>query len=250
MNENDPRPITKHPALLLLPGLLSDEAVWRPQIDALANRVQCVVARYGLRDSLTAMAEAALEAAPARFALAGHSMGGRVALEVMRLAPQRVLGLALLDTGCQPLPADEAGETERRGRLRLLALARERGMRAMGEEWVRGMVHPDRLQDRPLLDSILGMFERHTPDAFAAQVQALLQRPNGEPVLGTIRCPTLVLCGREDSWSPVSRHQAIVDRIAGARLAVIEHCGHMATLEQPQAVTAVFAEWLGTLGAT
>ncbi|MBS0613099.1 MAG: alpha/beta hydrolase [Proteobacteria bacterium] len=247
MNESDPRPITNRPALLLLPGLLSDEAVWRSQINALANRVQCVVARYGSRDSLTAMAEAALEAAPAGFALAGHSMGGRVALEVMRLAPQRVRGLALLNTGYQPLPQGEAGETERRGRLRLLALARERGMRAMGEEWVQGMVHPDRLQDRSLIDSVLDMFERHTPDAFAAQVQALLQRPDGEPVLDMIRCPTLVLCGREDGWSPVPRHQAMVDKIAGARLAVIEHCGHMATLEQPATVSAAFAEWLARI---
>ena len=119
------------PVLLLLPGLLCDESVWRRQRAGLPD-VQCVVPSYGSLSSITAMARRVLEEAPAeRFSLAGHSMGGRVALEVMRLAPQRVERLALLDTGIDPLAAGEAGASERKQRMALLAIAREKGMRAM-----------------------------------------------------------------------------------------------------------------------
>jgi pimeloyl-ACP methyl ester carboxylesterase len=233
--------------LLLVPGLMCDGAVWRPQIDALSSTLDTVVVAYGRLDSISAMAEAALTAAPARFALAGHSMGGRVALEVMRRAPERVMGLALLDTGYQPLPGGEAGAAERRQRLQWLELARTSGMRAMGQAWVRGMVHPDRLRDAALIESILAMISRHTPEAFAAQVRALLNRPDAESVLRSIRCRALVLCGREDSWSPVARHEAMAGLIPAARLEIVANCGHMSTMERPDQVSWALAAWLGEL---
>jgi pimeloyl-ACP methyl ester carboxylesterase len=105
------------------------------------------------------------------------------------------------------------------------------------------MVHPTRL-NTPLFDSILDMIERNTPDMFAAQVQALLTRPDATALLREIRCPTLVLCGREDSWSPLQRHEEMHAAIAGSRLVVIEQCGHMATMEQPDVVSQAFADWL------
>lgn len=227
-----------------LPGLLCDRAVWEPQIAALSARYDCVVADYGAADSLAAMAQAVLGSAPPRFSLVGHSMGGRVALEVMRTAPQRIAAIALLDTGYQARPEGEAGEAEARARYRLLDIALAQGMRAMGREWVQGMVHPERLQDRALMEAILAMIERKTPGIFAAQVRALLDRPSAEEVLRAIRCPALVLCGRQDHWSPLRRHEAMARMIAGAQLAVIEDSGHMATLERPQAVTAALQSWL------
>ena len=230
------------PTLMLLPGLMCDAAVWAPQVKALSAR--CVVPTWGLRDSLTAMAQQVLAEAPTEsFSVAGHSMGGRVALEVMRLAPQRVERLALLDTGTHPLPAGEAGAKERAGRLALLEIARTEGMRAMGRQWARGMVHPSRL-DTPLFESILDMIERSNPAQFAAQINALLTRPDAAPVLPTIQCPTLVLCGRDDAWSPPAQHEAMRDAIAGAELCIIEHCGHMCTMEQPQALNDALAAWL------
>lgn len=233
--------------LLLLPGLLCDAAVWLPQMAALGR--SATVVAYGERDSLAAMAQHALDVAPpGRFALAGHSMGGRVAFEVMRLAPGRVERLALLDTGCHPLAAGAAGESERAGRLRLLALAQRDGMRAMAAEWARGMVHPTRLGG-PVFDAVLDMFERRTPAVFEAQIRALLDRPDAAPQLAAIGCPTLVLTGEHDAWSPPAAHRAMHEAIAGSRLVVVPDCGHMSTLEAPAAVTAAFADWLADRGA-
>ncbi|MDZ7937389.1 MAG: alpha/beta hydrolase [Rhodoferax sp.] len=128
--------MTTKPTLMLLPGLMCDAAIWAPQLQALSTQAHSVVPAWGLADSLTGMAQQVLDTAPTpTFALAGHSMGGRVALEVMRLAPQRVERLALLDTGTRPLAEGEAGAKEKAGRLALLALAHSSGMRAMGTQW-------------------------------------------------------------------------------------------------------------------
>ena len=232
------------PTLLLLPGLMCDAAVWAPQVQALGTQVNAVVLDYGLRDSLTAMAQHALDTAPTpTFALAGHSMGGRVALEVMRMAPERVERLALLDTGTHPLAEGEAGVRERAGRIALLGTAQRLGMRAMGAQWATGMVHPGQ-RNTPLFESILDMLERSSPAHFAAQINALLTRPDAAPLLPRIQCPTLVLTGREDTWSPPAQHAQMAAAIAGASLVVIEHCGHMSTMEQPGAVSAALEDWL------
>jgi pimeloyl-ACP methyl ester carboxylesterase len=232
--------------LLLFPGLLCDRAVWQPQIDALSSRFDCIVPNYASLTSLTAMAEHVLATAPSEtFAMAGHSMGGRVAFEVMRLAPQRVERVALLDTSYPSLPEGNEGELERSRRMALLQIARSQGMRVMGEAWASGMVHPTRL-NTPLFDSILDMIERNTPDMFAAQIHALLTRPDATPVLAEIRCPTLVLCGRDDVWSPLERHEEMHAAIAGSSLVVIEQCGHMSTMERADVVSQAFADWLGS----
>ena len=137
------------PVVLLLPGLLCDEAAWTAQIEALPF-AQCVVPSYGLLDSIPEMARSILSCAPAeRFSLAGHSMGGRVALEVMRQAPDRMERFALLDSGVDPIAGADAGERERAQRMAWLQLARERGMRTMGQAWARGMVHPSRVDSPP-----------------------------------------------------------------------------------------------------
>jgi pimeloyl-ACP methyl ester carboxylesterase len=231
-------------ALILIPGLMCDEAVWAPQIAALSGRAQIQVARHGLRDSLAAMAEAVIEQAPPRFGLAGHSMGGRVAFEVMRRASGRVAGLALLDTAYLPRAAGAAGERERLGRLELVELARREGMRTMGQRWLHTpMVHPDRLSDEPLIESILAMIERSSPEQFQAQVHALLERPDAASLLPGIRCPTLVLCGRNDAWATMTVHERLAALIPGSRLVSIADCGHMATMERPEAVNQALCEW-------
>lgn len=236
--------MTATTTLVLIPGLLCDEFVWSEQRRALSVHAQVWVADHGLLDSLTDMAAAVLRDAPAeQFALAGHSMGGRVALEVMRLAPHRVQRLALLDTGWLPRDKGAHGKAERVSRMALLDNARQLGMRSMGKQWARGMVHPAHI-DTPVFTSIIDMIERKTPDIFAAQIRALLARPDASAQLLAIDCPTLVLCGRQDSWSPLSQHLQMAAIIRGARLRIIEDAGHMSTLEQPQAVTAALAEWL------
>lgn len=235
------------PALLLLPGLLCDEVVWRAQIAALADRYDCQVADYGALDSLPAMAELALagmSGTAGRFAVAGHSMGGRVAFEILRHAPQRVSRLILLDTGFLPRGQGEHGAHEAAQRQHLVALAYSHGMRAMGREWLRGMVPEQRWQDGELIEAILAMVERKTPATHAAQVQALLARPDASDVLPAIACPTLLLCGREDQWSPLARHEQMARLIPGARLRVIEQAGHMTTMECPDEVSAAMRGFL------
>lgn len=231
--------------LVLAPGLLCDATAWSAQAQALQGRFQIQVVDYGELDSLPKMAESILQQAPAEFALAGHSMGGRVALEVMRLAPERVTHLALLDTGYKPLPAGEAGEKERAGRFALLDTARRKGMRTMARLWVQNMVHPSRLQE-PLIDSIVEMFERKTAAIYAAQIQALLTRPDATAVLAKIACPTLVLCGAEDAWSTVIQHRELSAAIAGSAFVSVPVCGHMSMMERPQEVNRAFEKWLST----
>lgn len=230
--------------IVLVPGLMCDAAVWREQAAALAAIGDVHIADHGLSNTLGAMAERILESAPPRFALAGHSMGGRVALEVMARAPRRVTRLALLDTGFEPLADGEAGERERAGRMRLLALAHAEGMRPMARDWARGMVHPARLADATLMESIHSMIARSSPQVFEAQIHALLNRPDRTALLGDIAIPTLVLCGHDDAWSPLARHEEMARRIRGSRLVDVPDCGHMCTLEKPDAVGRALLQWL------
>lgn len=232
------------PAIALLPGLLCDKTVWVDQVAGLSPEWQCVVPEYGMRNSIADMAALVLETMPTgRFSVAGHSMGGRVALEVLRQAPERVERLALLDTGYQGLAPSPAGEKERDGRMVLLAQARSEGMRAMGLAWAKGMVHPDQLGG-PVHEDILAMIERSTPEQFEAQITALLNRPDATTLLPTITCPTLLLCGRDDVWSPPARHEDMLALIPGSKLSIVDHSGHMSTVEQPAAVTQALREWL------
>ena len=231
-------------ALLLLPGLICDQAVWQQQIDALSDVAVCTCADYGSLDSIPAMAEAVLRAAPQRFSIAGHSMGGRVALQVYRLAPQRVMRIALLNTGSSARPSGEAGEEEARKRGELVALAQSQGMHAMLREWLPPMIDSRRINDAVLVNSIMEMMSRKTPDIFAAQVRALLARPDAGAVLGQIRCPALLLTGREDGWSTPAQHAAMAGKIAGSQLVIVPDCGHMSMLERPTEVSAALRGWL------
>jgi pimeloyl-ACP methyl ester carboxylesterase len=160
-----------------------------------------------------------------------------VALEVFRFAPERVDGIALLDTGIHPRAA---GEEEKRQAL--IDIARQQGMAAMCARWLPPMLHPEH---SAMLEPLTEMVLRSTPDTFANQQRALLDRPNAREVLPLIECPTLVLCGREDQWSPVTQHEEIAAGIPQSRLVVVEHSGHMAPFEQPEAVSAAMLEWSG-----
>jgi pimeloyl-ACP methyl ester carboxylesterase len=238
-------PHMKADTLMLVPGLLCDAAVWQPQVQALGDEARSIVLiEHGVENSLAALASTALAGAPARFALAGHSMGGRVALEIFRQAPERVTRLALLDTGATALDKSKAGAAERASRTQLLDQAGREGMRAMGRTWSRGMVHPDRLRDAKLMDGILEMVERRSLEQFTAQIEALLGRPDASTLLSQIHVPTLVLCGLEDTWSPLERHREIAARLERSVLVGIPGCGHMSTLERPQAVSDALCAWL------
>jgi len=230
--------------VVLVPGLMCDAEVWQHQAATLSAHYAVLVPDHGLSDTLGAMAERILDTAPRQFALAGHSMGGRVALEVIARAPERVTRLALLDTGYKALAKGAAGEQEKAGRYRLLQIAERDGMLAMASEWSRGMVWKPRLADQVLMNAINAMIARATPAQFAAQIRALLNRPDRTDLPQSIRVPTLVLCGSDDSWSPLARHEDMAKLISGSQLVAVPECGHMSTMERPEAVTAALGNWL------
>jgi pimeloyl-ACP methyl ester carboxylesterase len=230
--------IMKH-TLLLLSGLLCDEAFWTDIPQRLSAVAQTSVVSFRGFSSIAAMAQHVLKIAPDRFALAGHSMGGRVALEVMRAAPLRVTGLALLNTGVH---AVRDGEPQSRGHL--LQVAYEHGMAALAAEWLPPMMGSDAARAARVIAHMTAMIGRWTADAYAAQVSAMLHRPDAMPVLPSISVPTLLLSGSDDAWSPVSQQQSIRRRIPHATLFEIHGAGHMAPLERPDSVAIALREWL------
>ncbi|OJY63516.1 MAG: alpha/beta hydrolase [Sphingobium sp. 66-54] len=229
--------------LLLLPGLICDARIWAPQVESLrTHRPVHAINGYGDADSFAIMAERVLADAPPRFALAGHSMGGRVALEIVRRAPERVAGIALVSTGVHP---PRPGEAEKR--FALLARGVEQGMDALIDAWLPPMVwEPNRLQTG-LMDRLARMCADMGLDTFERQVRALLGRPEVESLLPTIRCPALVAVGAHDAWASPEQHHTIAAAIPGATLAIIEDAGHMLPVEQPEAMTGALVSWLETI---
>jgi len=229
--------------LLLLPGLICDARIWAPQVESLrADRPVHAINGYGDADSFAVMAERVLADAPARFALAGHSMGGRVALEIFRRAPERVAGIALVSTGVHP---PKPGEAEKR--FALLARGVEQGMDALIDAWLPPMVwEPNRLQPG-LMERLAQMCADMGLDTFERQVRALLGRPEVESLLPAIRCPALVAVGAHDAWATPEQHRTIAAGIDGATLAIIEDAGHMLPVEQPERMTATLVSWLETI---
>ncbi|WP_207478501.1 alpha/beta fold hydrolase [Arenibaculum pallidiluteum] len=225
--------------LVLLPGLLCDAELWAHQTAHLSEVAEPVVVRTDLADSVGELAEAVLRAVPGRFALAGLSMGGYVSLEILRRAPDRVAKLALLDTNAR---ADTPEQTERRRAL--LDISARGGFDRILPALLPSFLHPARLEDAGLVARMKAMAGRVGPDGFARQQAAIIARPDSWPGLPQIACPTLVLCGRQDPLSDVAVHAEMADMIPGARLAVIEDCGHMATMEQPQAATVLMRDWI------
>jgi pimeloyl-ACP methyl ester carboxylesterase len=226
-------------ALVLLPGLLCDAALWRGQIDELRDIAAPWVADLTRDDSMNAMARRVLAEAPPRFALAGLSMGGYVAQEIMRQAPERVSRLALLDTSSQ---ADTPDSLERRKGL--IALAEMGEFRGVTPRLLPVFLHPSRLTDQPLVEAVTAMAARVGKDAFLRQQRAIMGRIDGRADLAAIRCETLVLCGRQDALTPLAFHEEIAGLVKGARLEIVEDCGHLSTMERPWEVSSLLRQWL------
>ena len=228
------------PSLVLVPGLLCDAALWRGQVEDLADIAQPWVADVTRDDSMTAMARRVLAEAPAgRFALAGLSMGGYIAQAIMREAPERVERLALLDTSAR---ADTPEQTARR--LGLMELAEKGEFHGVTPQLLPLFIHPDRVSDRPLTEAVMAMTERVGKDAFLRQQRAIIGRPDNRPNLPKIACRALVLCGRQDQMTPLAWSEEIAALIPGARLEIIEDCGHLTTMERPWETSVALRQWL------
>jgi len=223
-----------------VPGLLCDVRLWQPQISALSGIAECWVADHTRSETMTAVAADVLREAPFEtFALAGLSMGGYVALEMFRQAAHRIERLALLDTSARP---DTPEQAKRRGEFISLA---ERG-RFVGvtDALLPAFVHSARLDDKKLVHTIKEMAKNTGRYGFIRQERAITSRADSIPVLPSIACPTLALCGRQDALTPLARHEEIAAAVPGAVLEVIEDCGHLSTLEKPTEVSAALGRWL------
>lgn len=229
-------------ALLLLPGLTCDERLWQHQVAEFG--AERTITSFALlpEDSMEALAHKALaRMPPGRFALAGLSMGGYLALEIVRQAPERVAGLALLDTSARN-DTEEARSNRRR--LMAQASAGPSGYAEAVSQLLPKLLHPDHLGDSALVNLVADMAAGVGADGFFRQQTAIMGRADSRPLLAHIACPTLVLCGRQDQLTPLVLHEELQAGIPGAHLVVVDQCGHMSTLEQPAQVNRALAQWL------
>lgn len=227
------------PTVLLIPGLVSDAFVWTAVTAALPS----VVADVTTQTSIPDMARDLLARHPGRLILAGHSMGGRVAMEMARMAPGRIAGMALLNTGMHPRRAGEEAK-----RQAMIDLAHGQGMAALAAAWLPGMMNAETVPDPALMASLSAMVCRMTPDIHERQLRALLSRPDAAATLA-YKGPMLLIVGRQDQWSPVAQHQDIARLCPQARLEVVENAGHFAPVEQPATVAGLLADWAKSVAA-
>lgn len=225
--------------LVLLSGLLCDGALWQHQLRYLEDVAACHVADTTKFDRVEALAHDVLTKAPPQFALAGLSMGGYVAFEIMRQAPERVLKLCLLDTSARP---DTDEQKERR---RLLLIMAQRGQfKGVTPRLLPMLIHPDRLKDVEVTDIIIGMAERMGRDVFRNQQTAIMNRIDSRPHLKNIRCPVQLIGGRQDALTPPEILKEIADSIPNAKFDIIENSGHLPPLEKPDEVNVLMKRWL------
>ena len=231
--------------IVLVPGLLVTARLYVPQLPALWQHGPVMVADHTRDDTMAAIARRVLAHAPARFALAGLSMGGYIALEVMRQAPERVLGLALLDTSARP----DTPELRRR-RQDQVELARAGHLDEVVAQQFDILVHRDRHGDEALADLVALMAAETGVEAFAREQQAIMSRVDSRPDLGAIGCPTLVVVGDGDELTPPPLAEELAAGIHGARLVVVPGAGHLSTLERPDEVTAALVGWVESLSSS
>jgi len=231
--------MTARANVVLVPGLLCTKALWEPQMAALGDIAEMTVGVHTRHDSIGGIAKSILAAAPQQFALAGLSMGGFVAFEILRQAPQRVTRLALLDTNAR---TDLPERSEQRRQM--IAQAEREGLQRVVDGLLQGFLRPAAQADKRLTDTVRRMADNTGIEGFKRQQSAIIRRLDSRPFLRSIRCPTLVLVGHDDVLTPVAMAQEIAAGIPGAKLEIVPDCGHLSTLEQPEAVSRALRVWL------
>ena len=225
--------------LVLVPGLISSPRIYAPVIPALWRLGPVMVANHIRDDSMAAIARRILVEAPPRFALAGHSMGGYIAFEIMRQAPERVAKLALINTQARP----DTPEASARRRT-MMTRAKDGDYHGVVDELFAGFVHPSRHDDPRLRQLVHDMDEEVGVLGFIRQLTAIMSRPDSRPTLTAIRCPTLVLTADTDNTIPNSLSKEMADGISGSWLVVLDNCGHLPQPEQPEETAQALMEWL------
>ena len=225
--------------LVLVPGLLCHDDLWRPQIEGLSDIAEISVGDTRQDASISGMAERILKASPDHFALAGLSMGGYVCMEIMCQAPERVERLALLDTTGR---ADSAHQNKRRkGLIELATIGKFKGVTP---RLMPSLIHVGRQNDTVLTSYIVDMASRVGQQGFLRQQMAIMNRRAQLEGMKAYDLPVMILCGRDDVLTPLELHEEMADVIPAAKLCIVEECGHLSTLEQPNVVTALLRDWL------
>ena len=234
-----PKPSSESLPIVLVPGLACSARLYHDQIPVLWPFGPVTIADHRRGDTIAAIAQRILVSAPPRFALAGLSMGGYIALEIVRQARERVAKLALLDTAATPETPQQTAAREPR-----IALAESGRFAQVHDETFPLMVHRHRQSDAGLKRVFVLMGEETGPEAYVRQQHAIIARTDMRPSLAAISCPTLIVVGDADQLTPPAAAREIAAGIPGARLVVIPDCGHLSTLERPQAVNAALVEWM------
>jgi pimeloyl-ACP methyl ester carboxylesterase len=225
--------------LVLVPGLLCSARLYAAQVTALWPHGQVTIADHRRDDDMAAIAARILADAPPRFALAGLSMGGYIAFAMMRQAPERIARLALLDTSARPdTPEQKAG------RDKFIAMAEAGQLNDIVETLTPRFLHPDHINNETFKDVIRTMAQETGAEAFVRQIKAIKSREDSRSLLAEIGCPTLVLVGDGDVLTPPELSKEIAAGVRGAELVVVPNCGHLSTIEKPDAVNKVLTEWL------
>lgn len=225
--------------VVLVPGLACSPRIYAPQVPDLWRVGSVAFANHARGGDMATIARRILAEAPLRFALAGHSMGGYIVLEMVRQAPERIARLALLNTSARP-ETPEASE-RRRG---LIADVKAGNYRKVIDGLFEKFVHPSRAGDVGLKKIVLEMADDVGPDAFVWQLEAIMTRADSRPTLAAIKCPTLVLTCDTDNMIPPEASVEIANGVAGAKLVTVSDCGHLPQLEKPQAMTEALLDWL------
>lgn len=224
--------------LVLLSGLLCDKTVWQDIEKNLEDIVNIYIVSFKGCDSIESMAKKVLDLVPMEFSLIGHSMGARVAVEIMNIAPRRVEKLALFNTGIHTVSPKEI-----EGRQKLLDIAENEGMKSLMESWLPPMMSKEGLKNKELMEKLESMVLSYSVKDYFKQIYALINRPNAQEILSSINIPTLLLSGTEDKWSPISQHEEMQKYIKNSKLEIIKDAGHMAPCEFPNEVSSVIRKW-------
>jgi pimeloyl-ACP methyl ester carboxylesterase len=226
--------------LLLVPGLGCSARLYSPQIDALWRFGPVTVADHTRDETMEAIARRILRDAPPRFALAGLSMGGFIAFAMLRLAPERIDRVALLDTNARADVPERSAEREK-----FIAMARAGKFAEVNAALTPRYLHPDH-RGAAFRNIVDAMAADVGAEGFIRQQRAIMSRPDSRPMLPDIKCPALVLVGDSDAATPPDLSREMSDAIPGAKLVIVKDCGHLSTIEQPAAVNAAMTDWLNS----
>lgn len=225
--------------LVLIPGMLNDASLWGAVTPSLGDIAEVVIPTFSTQDSIGAMADAVLARLPSGpVALAGFSMGGWIAQEIVRRARDRVSRLALISSGAGPANANE------RDMLARAAVAAATGFDSILERMLSVVMHPSRRNDKSLHDAVMTMWRAVGPVTYARQCRAIMERPDSRAILRALRIPMLIACGREDQVMSPAQTRQLARLMPSAQLALVDQCGHLLPLERPDELATLLRNWL------